>query len=74
MWYRYNFDDKKVIMNITSKVKNYDRDLIQITEITVAFEENSDYQFDKYQIIFCFFLVILFIICNIIILICLLRI
>ena len=42
-------------MIITSKVKNYDRDLIQITEITVAFEENSDYQFDKYQIIFCFF-------------------
>ena len=70
MRYRYNFDDKKVMI-ITSKVKNYDRDLIQITEITVDFEENSDYQFDKYYIIFCF-LVILFI-CNIILIICLLR-
>ena len=58
-------------MIIRSKVKNYDRDLIQITEITVHFEENSDYQFNKYQIIFCF-LVILIIICNIV-LICLLR-
>ena len=56
MWYRYNFDDKKVMI-ITSKFKNYDRDIIQITEITVNFEENLDYQFDKYQIIFffCFF-------------------
>ena len=60
-------------MIITSKFKNYDRDIIQITEITVNFEENSDYQFDKYQIIFFVFLVILFIICNIV-LICLLRI
>ena len=64
MWYRYNFDDKKVMI-ITSKVKNYDRDVIQIIEITVDFEENLDYQFDKYQIIFCF-LTILFIIGNII--------
>ena len=61
-------------MIITSKVKNYDRDLIQITEITVAFEENLDYQFDKYQIILGFFLFSLFIMCNIIILIYLLRI
>ena len=61
-------------MIITSKFKNYDRDIIQITEITVNFEENLDYQFDKYQIIFFVSLVILFIICNIIILICLLRI
>ena len=73
MRYRYNFDDKKVMI-ITSKVKNYDRDVIQIIEITVDFEENLDYEFDKYQIIFLFFLVILFIICNIIVLICLLRI
>ena len=61
-------------MIITSKFQNYDRDIIQITEVSVNFEENLDYQFDKYQIIFLFFLVILFIICNIVILICLLRI
>ena len=56
-------------MIVTSKVKNYDCDLIQVTEITVDFEEKSDYQF---EIIFSF-LVILFIICNIILIICLLR-
>ena len=56
-------------MIITSKVKNYDCDLIQVTEITVDFEEKSDYQF---EVIFSF-LVILFIICNIILIICLLR-
>ena len=71
IWYRRNFDDKKEMI-ITSKIKNYDRDLIQITEVSITFEENSDYQFDKYQIIFFVFLVSLFIICNII-LICLLR-
>ena len=72
MWYCYNFDDKKVIkMIITSKFENYTRDIFQITEITFNFEEN---QFDKYEIILVIFLVILFIICNIIVLICLLRI
>ena len=55
-------------MIITNKIKNYDRDLIQITEITLVVEEKFDYQFDKYQIIFCF-LVILLIIGNIFILI-----
>ena len=70
----YYFDDKKVMI-ITSKIKNYDRDLIQITEINVVLEENSEnlgYQFVKYQIIFCL-LVILFIVGNILILISLLR-
>ena len=56
-------------MIVTSKVKNYNCDLIQVTEITVDFEEKSDYQF---EVIFSF-LVILFIICNIILIICLLR-
>ena len=61
-------------MIITSEIKNSGHELFQITKITVAFEENSDYQlFDKCQIIFSVFLVFLFIICNIII-ICLLRI
>ena len=58
-------------MIITSKFENYNRDIIQITEISINFEEKLDYQFDKYQSIFFVFLVILFIVCNIIILICL---
>ena len=59
-------------MIITSEITtNSGGELFQITKITIAFEENSDYQFDKYQIICIFFLVILFIICNIIIIICL---
>ena len=57
-------------MIITSKLINYDRDITRITEISVNIKENLDYQFNKYQIIFCFLLV-LFIICNIIVLICL---
>ena len=52
-------------MIITNKFQNYDRNLIQITEITIELEGD---QFDKYQIIFCF-LVILLIIGNILILI-----
>ena len=60
-------------MNITSKFENYNHDIRQVTEVSINFEENLDYQFDQYQIIFSVFLVILFI-CNIVILICLLRI
>ena len=73
MWCRYNFDVKKVMeLNLTSKTKNSDHELFQITEITVTIEENLDCQlFDKCQIIFSVFLLFL-IICNIII-ICLLR-
>ena len=60
-------------MNITTKVENFNRDIRQVTEVSIIFEENLDYQFDQYQIIFSVFLVILFI-CNIVVLICLLRI
>ena len=56
-------------MIITYKDKKNVCDLIQVTEITVDFDEKSDYQF---EVIFSF-LVILFIICNIILIICLLR-
>ena len=55
-------------MTIISKVKNCNHDLNQITEISVFVEGNLDHQFYKYQIIFCF-LVILLIIGNIFILI-----
>ena len=55
-------------MIITSKVKNYDCDLIKVTEITVDFDEKSDYQF---EIIFLF--LVIYIMCNIILIICLLR-
>ena len=58
------------MINLTCETTNSSVELYQITKITIAFEENLNYQFDKWQTIYTVlcFLVLIIISASIIIL------